>query len=65
MRWTCTPEAEEEEEEDKEEIGMKGDGVGGAVHRRGGVNVKASLLAVNMMMMMITAETVVVLVVAV
>ena len=42
------PEAEaeeEEEEEDKEEIGVKG-----AVHGRGGVNVKASLLAVNMVM---------------
>ncbi|PNX55419.1 hypothetical protein L195_g051277, partial [Trifolium pratense] len=24
------------------------DGVGGAVHRRGGVNVKATLVAVNM-----------------
>ena len=38
MRWT--PEAEE--------IGVKG-----AVHGRGGVNVKASLLAVNMVMVVI------------
>lgn len=47
MRWA----AEEEEEGDKEEIGVKG-----AEHGRGSVNMKASLLAVNMVMMMVSVN---------
>jgi len=47
MRWI--PEGEEE---DKEEIGVKG-----AVHGRGSVNMKASLLAVNMVMVVVVNQS--------
>jgi len=48
MRWI----PEGEEEEDKEEIGVKG-----AVLGRGSVNMKASLLAVNMMTVVVVNQS--------